>query len=108
MRILFDHCTPAPLRRHLTGHSVNTAAERGWHELRNGFLLEMADAEGYQLLITADQSLRYQQDLASRRIAGLVLRVASWPRTRPHVGVILEIVYQMMEGYVREFVIPEA
>ena len=108
MRILFDHCTPAPLRRHLAGHSVHTAAERGWEALRNGALLEGAEAEGYQLLITADQSIQHQQKLAGRTIAVLVLRAASWPRTRPHVDLILKSVNEMMEGDVREIPIPGA
>ena len=60
---------------------MDTLADRGWEELKNGVLLERAETEGYQLLITADQNLRYQQNLASRRIAVLVLPAASWPST---------------------------
>ena len=80
MRILFDHGTPAPLRDHLTGHSVDTAFERGWSNLRNGTLLDRAEADGYQLLITTDQSLRHQQNLGQRRLGVLILLAASWPR----------------------------
>ena len=58
MRILFDQGTPAPLRDHLPEHSVDTAFERGWSNLRNGALLDRAEADGYQILITTDQSLR--------------------------------------------------
>lgn len=60
MKILFDQGTPAPLRRHLAGHSIDIAYERRWSNLSNGDLLEAAERDGYQLLITTDQNLRYQ------------------------------------------------
>ena len=73
MRILFDHCTPAPLRRHLTGHSIDTAYELGWETERNGALLDLAERHGYQIPITTDQSIRQQQNLADRKIGILLL-----------------------------------
>lgn len=85
MRILFDQGTPVPLRRHLVGHSVDTAFERGWSNLRNGDLLDNAENEGYQLLITTDQNLRHQQQLAGRRLGVVVLLSTSWPRIRADV-----------------------
>ena len=63
MKMLFDQGTPAPLRRHLAGHSVDTAFERGWSGLTNGDQLDGAEEDGYQLLITTDQNLRRQQNL---------------------------------------------
>ena len=74
MRILFDHCTPAPLRKYLSDHTVEFAGKRGWDRLTNGSLLAAAEAE-FDLFITCDQNLRYQQNLQSRRIAILELRV---------------------------------
>ena len=65
MRILFDQGTPVPLRQHLPSHVVDTAFERGWSTLRNGELLAVAEHERYDLLITTDQNLRYQQPLAA-------------------------------------------
>lgn len=82
MKVLFDQGTPAPLRRHLAGHAVDIAYERGWSNLSNGDLLDAAEREGYQLLITTDQNLRYQQNLADRQIAIIVLLSTSWPRIR--------------------------
>ena len=79
MRILFDQGTPAPLRDHLPGHSVETAYELGWSALRNGELLAKAEAT-FDLLITTDRNLRHQQNLGDRRIAILVLPTTSWPR----------------------------
>lgn len=51
MKILFDHGTRAPLRGHIQEHTVDTAAERGWAELRNGELLDQAESEEYELLM---------------------------------------------------------
>ena len=68
-RVLFDHCTPKPLRGRLAGYEVRTCFEEGWSALRNGELLAAADAAQFDIFITADQNLRYQQNLGSRRVA---------------------------------------
>jgi hypothetical protein len=65
MRILFDQGTPTPLRYHLLGHQVALAYEQGWSTLENGELLNAAEAAGFEVLITTDKNLRYQQNLAS-------------------------------------------
>ncbi len=78
MKILFDQGTPVPLRRYLSGHTVDTAYERGWSELSNGDLLTTAESENYDLLITTDQNLRYQQNFVGRQIAIVVLLSTSW------------------------------
>ncbi|MGK7888313.1 MAG: hypothetical protein AB4042_03200 [Leptolyngbyaceae cyanobacterium] len=72
MKILFDQGTPAPLRYYLPGHMIDTAYERGWSELSNGNLIARAEQEGYEVLITTDRNLKYEQDLTNRRIAILV------------------------------------
>jgi len=73
VRILFDQGTPVPLRDSLTQHEVSTTYERGWSKLRNGELLDGAEREGFELLITTDSNLRYQQNLSARRLAIVVL-----------------------------------
>ena len=70
MKILFDHGTPRPLRRELPGHSVDTAADKGWDRLANGDLIDSAEQDGYEILITTDQSMRHQQNLAGRQAGG--------------------------------------
>ena len=85
MRILFDQGTPAPLRRHLVGHAVKTAHELGWAGFDNGRLLAMAEIE-FDALITTDQNLRYQQNVAGRRIAILVLPTTSWPKIQQYIA----------------------
>ena len=102
MRVLFDQGTPVPLRRHLAGHSVDTAFERGWSELHNSELPERAEEDGYQLLITTDQNLRRQQNLSDRQLAVLVLLAASWPRIRLRLDDIREVVDEIGPGDSRE------
>ena len=65
MKILFDQGTPVPLRQHLAGHSVDTALEKGWSDLDNGDLIDLAAQEGYEVFVTTDQGMRYQQNLAA-------------------------------------------
>ena len=97
MRILFDQGTPAPLRDHLPGHSVETAYEKGWSALRNGELLAGA-AAAFDLLITTDRNLRHQQNLAERRIAILVLPTTSWPRLQKIATQIAAAVASLQPG----------
>ena len=73
MRILFDHGTPVPLRGTLTGHSITRTQDLGWDRLSNGELLTAAEQAGFALLLTTDKNIRYQQNLAGRTIAILVL-----------------------------------
>lgn len=98
MKILFDQGTPVPLRRHLAEHDVATAYEQGWHDLSNGDLLKAAEETGYQLFITTDQNLVYQQNLRERRIAIVVLLSTSWPRISLHVESIISIVNTISSG----------
>ena len=80
MKVLFDQGTPAPLRKALIGHEVETAFERGWSTLQNGQLIAAAESAGFEVFVTTDQSLKYQQSLAARTIAIVVLLTTSWPR----------------------------
>lgn len=102
MRIQFDQGTPAPLRRHLDGHVVDTAAERGWSDLDNGDLIDSAEQAGYEVLITTDQSLRVQQNLAGRRLAVVVLLSTAWPKVRLRVEAIRTALDQIGPGELRE------
>ena len=72
MRILFDHCTPRPLRRYLIGHDVRTAHQMGWDRIVNGKLLSLAERE-FDVFLTVDQNIPDQQNLRERDIAVIVL-----------------------------------
>ncbi|MBL8386298.1 MAG: hypothetical protein JNM90_24655 [Burkholderiales bacterium] len=106
MRILFDQGAPVPLRRYLSRHEVVTAYERGWSRLTNGLLLDAAEADGFGLLITTDTNLRYQQSLAGRRIAIIVLATTSWPRIQRAADLVVQAVDSAMPGCFLEVPIP--
>ena len=102
MIILFDQGTLVPLRRHLAGHTVDTAFEMGWSKLLNGELLDRTEEHGYELIITTDQQIRNQQNLVRRQIAVLVLLSTSWPRIQLRIDDIREAVNEMQPGDYRE------
>ena len=106
MRILFDQGTPVPLRKDLTGHTVETAYELAWETLKNGELLAAAEQEGFDLLLTTDQNLRYQQNLQGRKIAVLVLLSTSWPRIRERADLIRTEIDKARPGSYQEIQIP--
>ena len=106
MRVLFDQGTPEPLRHLLTQHEVTTAYERGWSKLTNGELLDAAEKEGYAVLVTTDSSLRYQQNLANRRIAIVVLSTPSWPRLQRASASVLRAIDLATPGSYAEVAIP--
>ena len=72
-RILFDQSVPFPLIRHLNGHQIETAYRRGWATLTNGDLLDAIERAGFDVFLAADQHLRYQQNVAVRHIAIIVI-----------------------------------
>jgi hypothetical protein len=106
MRILFDHGTPAPLIPFLEGHTVTKAKDRGWDTLTNGDLLAEAERAGFDVLLTADQNMRYQQNLTGRRIALVVLSTPQWPRVRLHLDIIAAAVNAATPGSYAEVDIP--
>ena len=106
MQILFDQGTPAPHRRFLTAHDVSTAYEQGWSTVTNGDLIHLAEQQGYELLITTDTNLRYQQNLKTRAIAILVLSTTSWPRIRSAAELVVVEVAGIRAGEYCELRIP--
>ncbi|HEV2688806.1 MAG TPA: hypothetical protein VGV35_09635 [Bryobacteraceae bacterium] len=106
MQILFDQATPVPLRQHLAGHNVRTAAQQGWDKLRNGDLLTEAEKAGFEMLLTTDKNMRYQQNLAPRKIAIVVLGNGQWPVLQRYVERVLEVVNAATPGSYAEVEIP--
>ena len=98
MRVLFDQGTPAPLRHSLLGHGVETAFELGWATLRNGELLAAAEAGGFEVFVTTDRNLKYQQNLTGRTICIVVLSTTSWPRIRLAAPMVLEAIESASPG----------
>ena len=78
MKVLFDHNVPHKLRHSLSEHEVSTADEKGWAELENGELLRAAENASFDVLVTADQNLPHQQNLAGRNLGVVVLSTNNW------------------------------
>ena len=84
--MLFDQATPVPIREFLIGHTVRTAAQENWDRLSNGELLTAAEHAGFEVFVTTDKNLQYQQNLAGRAIAIVVIGIQQWPALQPHVA----------------------
>ena len=107
MLILFDHGTPKGLARALPGHTVITAQARGWDKLSNGALLNAAEEAGLDLLLTTDRRIRYQQNLAGRKISLVVLTgTTKWSRVRLHLERVAAVVNAATPGSYTEVVVP--
>jgi hypothetical protein len=106
VRILFDQGTPVPLRQALAHHEVTTAYERGWSQLKNGELLDVAEKALFEVLVSTDLNLKYQQNLKSRRIALVVLSTPSWPRVERALSAVLGAVDNATVGSYVEVDIP--
>ena len=98
MRVLFDQGTPAPLRHALIGHSVETAHELGWSGLNNGDLIAAAESAGFEVFVTTDKNLKYQQNLGRRRMAIVVLQTTSWPRIQRALAQVAAAVNAALPG----------
>ena len=106
MRILFDQGTPVPLREALPQHEVATAYEQGWSQLKNGELLDAAEVGSFDVFVTIDSRLRYQQNLTSRRIAIVCLLSTSWPRIQRTFGAVVGAINSCSAGSYIEVEIP--
>ena len=105
MKTLFDQGTPVPLRRSLGHHRVTTVFEIGWSTLENGDLIDAAEQAGYEVLVTTDQNLKYQQNLRDRKIAIVVLRSTSWPRIQKVMTQVVQAIDSSYSGAYTEVTI---
>lgn len=106
MKVLLDECVPAPLRRVLAEHSCSTAQSCGWSGVRNGELLALAERAGFEVFLTADQNLRYQQNLAARRLAILEVTTNDLRRSRAAVPTIVAALAELRAGEYRVVTVP--
>ena len=85
MRILFDKNVPVGVKQYLSPHEVRTVVELKWPpQLENGELLELAEASGFDVMVTSDQNIRHQQNLSGRKLALVVLGSNIWPVVQNH------------------------
>ena len=87
-------------------HEVTTAYEREWASLKNGELLDAAEKQGFEVLVTTDSNLKYQQNLKSRRIAVVVLSTPSWPRIQRAITAVVGAVDATSKGSYTEVEVP--
>lgn len=105
MRILLDECVPWPMHKLISGHSCSTVQGEGWGGLKNGDLLQRAEDQ-FDLFITADQNMRYQQKLLGRRIAILELSTNDINRIQAAGRLIEEAIEQIAPDEFRQLAIP--
>ena len=107
MLVLCDHGSPKGLARLLAGHTVHTAQSRGWDTLSNGALLDAAEEAKFDVLLTTDRRIRYQQNLEARRIALVVLTgTTKWSHVRKHADRIAAAIASATSGSYVEIEIP--
>ena len=98
MLVLFDQGTPIGIRQYLTSHTVRTAAEQGGSALLNGQLLRVAEEAGFDVLLTTDTNLQFQQNLEGRKLAIIVLSKNRWKLIRPMLPQIASAVAAAQPG----------
>ena len=101
MRVLLDECVPRSLRKELPGHEVKTVAEAGWAGVRNGALLQLAAME-FDVLLTVDRNLQYQQNFTGVSIAVVVIHAQSNDIVllRPLMPAVLDAIFKAKSGAV--------
>jgi hypothetical protein len=98
MRILFDQGTPVPIAAYLREHTVRTTLQEGWDRLANGDLLRVAEAAGFDVLLTTDNSIAYQQNLKGRKIAIVVISRNRWRLVQRMIRKIVAAVNEASAG----------
>lgn len=106
MRVLFDNGTPRGVAVALSDHTVEEARSRGWDTLRNGELLDVAEAAGFDVFVTTDRNIRHQQNLTGRRIAVVVLGRGRWRLIRAKLREIAAAIATATPGSFTEVEIP--
>jgi hypothetical protein len=106
MLILFDHGTPRSIARWLKGHTVIEAIERGWDRLNNGALLKAAEEAGFDVLLSTDKNIQYQQNLKDRRIAIVILGNSQRPAVHRYIDRVVAAMNSATTGSFTEVDIP--
>jgi len=104
LRVLFDHNIPHKLRTSLvslSNHEIITASYLKWGELTNGELLRGAEQDGFEVFVTGDQRLIYEQNLSGRRLAVTALSTNNWPIIKDHVPIILAAIDSAAPGSIQ-------
>ena len=106
MKVLVDECVPLKLVRLLAGHTFRTAQQKGWDGFANGRLLTLAEPE-FDLFLTSDRNLQYQQNLKGRKIAVLLLSTNHWPTLKKQVPLVQAALDKIQSGAFLRVEIPK-
>ena len=106
MRVLLDNGAPRGVAAFLTGHVVEEARAHGWEKLANGELIVAAEGTGFEVLVTTDKNIRYQQNLKDRKIALVVLGNSQWPMVKLVSAAIAAAVDAAKPGTYAEVAVP--
>lgn len=90
MKILLDHNLDRRLKLHLFEHDATTTQEQGWADVVNGKLLDLAETDGFNVVLTADANIKHQQNFSARNIAILIVRAFN-NRLSTHLEMILDV-----------------
>jgi hypothetical protein len=101
--VLIDESLPKPIRRDLPGFESYTVQQRGWSKTKNGALLRLAESAGFDAFLTADQSLRFQQNLTNSKLRIVVFEALSnrIEHIRPLMPQALAALREMAPGEIR-------
>jgi hypothetical protein len=108
MLILFDHGHAHPLPSFLPHHTGKKTQELGWDTLNNGELLRAAEDAAFEVFLTTDKNIRYQQNPAERVIAIVVLGNSRWPLVQRHVDCVVAAISAAKPGTYTEVEIPDS
>lgn len=92
MKVLLDENLDHRLRNHLGAHEVFTASYKGWDGLKNGNLIRVAEDDGFDVLLTGDQTLYYEQNLSGKRLAVISLSSVEWRIVKDHLAKIIKAI----------------
>jgi hypothetical protein len=100
LKVLFDHNVPSPLARYLRAHYVKLADEIGWARISNGKLLDAAERSGFNVLLSGDQTIRYEQNMDGRKIGIVQMSDNHWNIVKDYVPAIVEAIEKVAPGQV--------
>jgi hypothetical protein len=100
-RVLFDHNVPGPLERFFRNYDVHLADEMGWAKLKNGQLLDAAEASGFDVLLSSDKTIRYEQNMTGRKIGVVAMSDNHWPSVDEYGAAIVDAVATVQPGEVK-------
>jgi hypothetical protein len=99
-RILFDQNVPAPPKQYFHAYDVHMADEMGWPRLKNGQLLDAAEAAAFDVLLSSDKTIRFEQNMAGRKIAMVYMSDNHWPSVGEYWPSLVEAFERIQPGEV--------